>query len=66
MFFRGEAPGLIVDTPAGSGGFGYDPHVFCEEIGRTYAQMNPKEKDARSHRGAAFRELAQHLAKKAE
>lgn len=66
VFFRGEAPGLIVDTPAGSGGFGYDPHVFCEEIGRTYAQMNPKEKDARSHRGAAFRELAQHLAKKAE
>ena len=64
-FFRGEAPGLIVDNPAGSGGFGYDPHVFCEELGRTYAQMTPEEKDARSHRGEAFRKVASYLANKA-
>ena len=63
-FFRGEAPGLIVDIPAGSGGFGYDPHVFCEELGCTYAEMTPEDKDARSHRGVAFRELASYLAKK--
>tara|TARA_Y100001970_G_C14235873_1_gene861737 strand:+ start:1100 stop:1738 length:639 start_codon:yes stop_codon:yes gene_type:complete len=63
-FFRGEAPGVIVDIPAGSNGFGYDPHVFCEELGRTYAQMTPEEKDARSHRGIAFREVALYLAKK--
>ena len=65
LFFRGEALGLIVDIPAGSGGFGYDPHVFCEELGRTYAQMTPEEKDARSHRGAAFRKVASYLAKRA-
>jgi XTP/dITP diphosphohydrolase len=60
-FFRGEAPGRIVDEPAGSGGFGYDPHVYNEELGRTYADMTPEEKDARSHRGTAFRALAAHL-----
>ncbi len=61
-YFRGEAPGRIVDEPAGSGGFGYDPHVYNEELGRTYAEMTPEEKDARSHRGAAFRALASYLA----
>ena len=33
-----------------------------DEVGRTYAAMTPEEKDARSHRGAAFRALAAHLA----
>lgn len=61
VYFRGEAHGRIVDAPAGSGGFGYDPHVFNDELGRTYAEMTPEEKDARSHRGAAFRSLAGHL-----
>ena len=61
-YFRGEAPGRIVDEPVGSGGFGYDPHVYNEDLGRTYAEMTPEEKDARSHRGAAFRALASYLA----
>ena len=60
-YFRGEAHGRIVDEPAGAGGFGYDPYVFNEELGRTYAQMTPDEKDACSHRGAAFQALAAHL-----
>ncbi len=64
-FFRGEAPGRIVDEAVGRGGFGYDPHVFNEELGRTYAEMTPAEKDARSHRGAAFRALAAHLVQRA-
>lgn len=58
---RGEAPGVIVDTPAGSGGFGYDPHVFDPALGRTFAEMTPAEKDGRSHRGRAFRALAEVL-----
>ena len=61
VYFRSEAHGRIVDEPAGSGGFGYDPHVFNDELGRTYAEMTPEEKDARSHRGAAFRALARYL-----
>lgn len=54
---RGEAPGLIVDEPRGSGGFGYDPHVVDPELGCTYSEMPAEEKNRRSHRGRAFRGL---------
>jgi len=61
LLFRGEAPGVIVDDPRGGGGFGYDPHVFVPELGRTFAELSPAEKNARSHRGAAFRALGKAL-----
>jgi len=61
VFCRGEAPGVILDAPRGSGGFGYDPYVLDTELGRTFAEMSPSEKNARSHRGAAFRALADVL-----
>ncbi|MDX1567488.1 MAG: non-canonical purine NTP pyrophosphatase, partial [Longimicrobiales bacterium] len=60
-YFRGEAPGLIVDEPRGTGGFGYDPHFFDPELQKTFAEIPPEEKNARSHRGRAFRALAAHL-----
>jgi len=59
--FRGEAPGLIVGVPKGYGGFGYDPVFYDPELGHTFAEIPANEKDARSHRGKAFRALAQHL-----
>ena len=58
---RGEAPGVILEAQRGSGGFGYDPLFFDPELGRTFGQVSPEEKHARSHRGAAFRALAKHL-----
>ena len=58
---RGEAPGVIVDRPAGDGGFGYDPHFLDPELGRTFAEIGETEKNARSHRGRAFRALAAAL-----
>lgn len=61
LVVRGEAPGAIVDEPRGTGGFGYDPHVLDVDLGRTFAEMTPAEKDARSHRGIAFRALADLL-----
>ena len=61
LVFEGEAPGIVVDIPRGSGGFGYDPLVFDPTAGKTFAEMSPDEKDARSHRGAAFRAVASHL-----
>ncbi|HUF75617.1 MAG TPA: non-canonical purine NTP pyrophosphatase [Longimicrobiales bacterium] len=60
--FRGEAPGVIVDDPRGSGGFGYDPHVVDPELGCTYSEMPAEEKNRRSHRGRAFGELRKLLA----
>lgn len=61
LVFRGEAPGVIVDEPRGSGGFGYDPYVFDLDLGKTFAELSGPEKDARSHRGSAFRMLARRL-----
>ena len=58
---RGESEGRIVDQPRGSGGFGYDPYVQVLELDRTFAELNPEEKDARSHRGRAFRSLSDAL-----
>ena len=58
---RGEARGLVVDEPRGTGGFGYDPHIFDREFGTTFAEMSPEEKNARSHRGKAFRAMAAAL-----
>ncbi len=55
---RGEAEGRIVDTPRGEGGFGYDPHFRDVDLGRTFAEISEAEKNARSHRGRAFRALA--------
>lgn len=60
---RGIAEGVIVPDPRGRGGFGYDPHFFDPELGRTFAEISPEEKNARSHRGRAFRRMAQELAR---
>jgi XTP/dITP diphosphohydrolase len=53
--------GEIVDTPAGSNGFGYDPHFYDRELGKTAAQMTVAEKNTRSHRGKAVHELLRQL-----
>ena len=58
---RGEAPGRILESPRGSGGFGYDPYFLDEELGKTFAEITSDEKNRRSHRGRAFRALADRL-----
>jgi len=58
-YSSGSVEGRIVDEPAGSGGFGYDPHFLVEgdSQGRRMAELSPSEKNAISHRGKALREL---------
>ena len=58
----GEVRGTIATEPRGDGGFGYDP-VFVPDDGdgRSFAEMTPEEKHALSHRGRAFRRLADLL-----
>jgi len=58
---RGAASGRILEEEQGTGGFGYDPLFFDPELGRTFGQVDAREKHARSHRGKAFRALARHL-----
>lgn len=60
---HGDMPGRIVAEPRGGNGFGYDPHFVADAgDGRTNAELSATEKDAISHRGAAFRALAPHVA----
>ena len=58
----GTVEGTIAHAARGEGGFGYDP-VFVpgEGDGRTFSEMTSAEKHAISHRGRAFRTLAQGL-----
>ncbi|MCL4434314.1 MAG: RdgB/HAM1 family non-canonical purine NTP pyrophosphatase [Actinobacteria bacterium] len=57
----GTAEGIIAGGPRGDG-WGYDPiFVPLEGDGRTFAEMEPGEKNAISHRGRAFEELARKI-----
>lgn len=58
----GEMPGRLAAEPAGEGGFGYDPIFIPEGHDVTSAELSPEDKNAISHRGAAFRALAPHVA----
>jgi XTP/dITP diphosphohydrolase len=51
------ARGVITEEPRGDGGFGYDPIFLFEQLGRTYAELTPAEKNAYSHRGKSFSKL---------
>ncbi len=63
VWAEGEVLGAITTEAKGGGGFGYDPVFAPDECsGRTFAQMDPDEKHRISHRGRAFRALAERLA----
>ncbi|MFJ8475412.1 RdgB/HAM1 family non-canonical purine NTP pyrophosphatase [Kitasatospora sp. NPDC094011] len=55
---EGRLLGTLRTTPAGDGGFGYDPILQPLGETRTCAEMTADEKNAISHRGQAFRALA--------
>lgn len=58
--FRGEVEGEIIDIPRGNTGFGYDPHFFISEYGKTLAEM-PEMKNKISHRARALEKLKAEL-----
>jgi XTP/dITP diphosphohydrolase len=60
---EGRQPGRILRARRGTGGFGYDPIFLGDGQDRTNAELTPVEKDAVSHRGKAFRELAKVVAR---
>jgi XTP/dITP diphosphohydrolase len=60
---EGRQTGKILRARRGDGGFGYDPIFLADGQNRTNAELAPAEKDAISHRGKAFRELAKVIAK---
>ena len=58
VWFRGTLEGRIVDEPVGEYGFGYDPHFFLPEQGKTSAELSREEKNRISHRAVATRKLS--------
>jgi XTP/dITP diphosphohydrolase len=63
---HGDCTGRILDAPRGTGGFGYDPLFFSDELGKTFGEATAEEKDRVSHRGRALRALARVLQVKSE
>jgi XTP/dITP diphosphohydrolase len=56
-WFEGRAEGTLTWPPRGTVGFGYDPMFVPLGDTRTYAELDPAEKHAISHRADAFRQL---------
>lgn len=61
VFAEGVVPGRLVAPPRGSHGFGFDPVFEPEGGSRTFAELEPAEKDLLGHRGKAWRALAAAL-----
>jgi XTP/dITP diphosphohydrolase len=59
---EGRMTGQVIRARRGDGGFGYDPIFVPDGETRTSAELTAAEKDAISHRGKAFRALAELLA----
>ena len=59
--FEGKVHGTLVWPPRGDNGFGYDPMFVAAGMDQTFAEIEPQEKHAISHRAAAFRKLVAAL-----
>jgi len=57
VVFEGTVLGEFSWPPRGDKGFGYDPVFIPEGHSQTFAEMEPAEKHAMSHRANAFRQL---------
>ncbi|WP_334131388.1 RdgB/HAM1 family non-canonical purine NTP pyrophosphatase [Silanimonas lenta] len=62
LIAEGEWPGLILEAPRGTGGFGYDPVFFDPATGLGAGEMPPERKNPISHRGRALAVLKARLA----
>lgn len=61
VYGYGEVLGHLLDAPHGSGGFGYDPLFYCDEIGKSFGIASPEEKNSVSHRARALSDLKSKL-----
>lgn len=60
--FEGRCEGVLGREPRGGKGFGYDPLFVPAGFACTYAEISESEKNAISHRGRAWAQLARWLA----
>ena len=59
--FEGRIDGTLTWPPRGDKGFGYDPMFVAAGMDRTFAEIDPAEKHAISHRAEAFSKLVAAL-----
>ena len=53
----GAVEGMILESPRGTGGFGYDPLFYLPALERTMAELDLETKHTLSHRGRAIAAL---------
>lgn len=58
---NGRVEGSILNEERGSEGFGYDSLFYSDELGKTFAQATPEEKNSVSHRGRALHAMLEKL-----
>ena len=59
--FEGRVEGDIIWPPRGDKGFGYDPIFVAKGMDQTFAEIDPDDKHAISHRADAFEKLKAKL-----
>ena len=57
----GVCEGIVLDTPRGTGGFGYDPLFLVPELGQTFAELGIGTKGELSHRARAMQAIKPQL-----
>lgn len=62
-FSEGVCRGVIGFAPRGSNGFGYDPLFIVPELGKTFAELLPEEKNRISHRSRAMQGMLEILSR---
>ncbi len=61
LIAQGTWHGRVIETPRGTGGFGYDPHFFIPDLERTAGELTAEEKNRVSHRALALQALMAQL-----
>ncbi len=61
QIFEGEVHGTLTFPAARQKGFGYDPIFVAEGMDKTFAEIDPAQKHAMSHRARAFAKLTESL-----
>ncbi|MEO8125936.1 MAG: RdgB/HAM1 family non-canonical purine NTP pyrophosphatase [Bryobacteraceae bacterium] len=59
--FRGEVEGELLETPRGTGGFGYDPLFYYPGFGCTFGEATLAQKQTVSHRARALAAMREYL-----
>ncbi len=59
--FEGRCTGRLLDEPRGGAGFGYDPLFVPDGLTQSYAELDDEVKNSFSHRGRAWKQLADWL-----